>query len=49
MLRKLRAKCTGKNYYVEKNLTLSGIKYDIVDAEWKALPEYWILTVKRSK
>lgn len=49
MIRKLRAKDTGKNYYTEKFLTLCGVKYDILDAEWMALPEYWILTVKRSK
>lgn len=42
----LKAKCTGKNWYTIKTLTLGGIVYNILDAEWCGLTEYWYLTVK---
>jgi hypothetical protein len=46
---RLIAKDTGKNWYVEKTLTLSGTVYEILDAEWMGLEQHWILTVRRAK
>lgn len=46
MVRTLKAKNTGVNWYTEKTITVMDKVYNIVDSHFYQLEDIWILTVK---